>query len=415
VDGTPLHSLTDANGAFSAAPIFPGRYAVTVTDTALAAYRRGEMTRSAIITVERGQFAQMTISLPSIDNIIKSICADQDVPAGTTSVLGHIVQRPISTTTVRGNWVPRGSQTPIAREVALSARGDFALCGVPRSVGIALHLRAGNQMSDTTILSEDRAMSMIEWRPTLVASTDAVPPRDVRGQVIDSATSPVNRATISVAGLTPVVTNDAGTFRISVPSDRSVVFEIRRIGFMPSRYVLPAGGDTSITVSMLPAAQTLATVQVQDRAMRSAKLRGFEERALARAQGRIGGFAVTAAEIERRNPAALTSMLEAFPGVRILKFGGRYGVYGIPRTIRDGPACAATIFIDGVRVQEDPNPFYDPKKPMETGPENYGVPINELLPPSDIVGIEVFQHPSDVPGGYAVLNGNCVVVLIWTK
>jgi hypothetical protein len=41
--------------------------------------------------------------------------------------------------------------------------------------------------------------------------------------------------------------------------------------------------------------------------------------------------------------------------------------------------------------------------------------VNELLAPTHVAGIEIYPHAVSAPPEFQSLNGNCGVVLIWTK
>ena len=98
---------------------------------------------------------------------------------------------------------------------------------------------------------------------TAAAATHAQGARIVRGVVTDTSDHPVPAVTIQLANAPPVVTDDSGRFRLEVPHHDRVMFDVRRVGFMPSRSILGPGGDTTVEITVFPLAQTLATVEVK--------------------------------------------------------------------------------------------------------------------------------------------------------
>jgi hypothetical protein len=44
-----------------------------------------------------------------------------------------------------------------------------------------------------------------------------------------------------------------------------------------------------------------------------------------------------------------------------------------------------------------------------------GVPVDQLVSPDNIAGIEVYSSANAAPADYHLLNGGCSVILIWTK
>lgn len=277
----------------------------------------------------------------------------------------------------------------------------------------------GRLESDTTIDAGFTLITSVDWKPTLRAPVAGPDVRVVRGVVTDSGLRPVARATVSIAGLQSVVTDDSGWFRLRLPNRGEAVLELKRVAFAPTRFGLPAGGDTSISITLLQSIQQLERMNVKDAAPSSANLRGFDERLRRRARGITFGTFITAEQIERRSPAKVTQLFFDVPGIKMLKVHPlfeRYAIFGTSRTMAGGPsACPATVYLDGIRLLEggDIIKLKDPEtgKPVREA----GVAIDDLVSPSQIAGIEVYRSATDAPAQYQLLNGTCVVVLIWTK
>jgi hypothetical protein len=234
------------------------------------------------------------------------------------------------------------------------------------------------------------------WAPIVVVAAAPVAARIVRGVVVDSGSRPVRDVRISARGLAAVATDDLGRFRVQLAAREAVALDLRRLGFMPARYSLAPGGDTALVITMLPAVQQLAAVEVSDRALGSARLAGFEQRLRDRGHATTDGYFVTRADIERRKPDLTTSLLTAIPGMRVLRIGlSDYGVFGISRDSRGGAPCPATIYLDGQRMPD--------------------MAIDAVVQPLDIAGIEVYPSANAAPAQYQNLNGGCAVVLIWRR
>jgi hypothetical protein len=101
------------------------------------------------------------------------------------------------------------------------------------------------------------------------------------------------------------------------------------------------------------------------------------------------GRFVTSEDIERRKPANLSAMLSAngitMRCVRTACYPARYSA---------GRRCAVPVFLDGLRVE-----YYD----------------IDNIPPSDVVGIEVYRQGADTPAEFSRWSADCGAVLIWTK
>lgn len=113
-------------------------------------------------------------------------------------------------------------------------------------------------------------------------------------------------------------------------------------------------------------------------------LAGFYQR---RSKG-FGRF-VTSEDIERRKPANLSAMLTTsgitMRCVRTACYPARYA---------SGRRCAVPVFLDGLRV------------------EAYDI---DNIPPSDVLGIEVYRQGADTPAEFSRWSADCGAVLIWTK
>jgi len=113
-------------------------------------------------------------------------------------------------------------------------------------------------------------------------------------------------------------------------------------------------------------------------------LAGFYQR---RSKG-FGRF-VTGEDIERRKPANLSAMLTAtgitMRCVRTACYPARYA---------SGRRCAVPVFLDGLRV------------------EAYDI---DNIPPSDVLGIEVYRQGADTPAEFSRWSADCGAVIIWTK
>lgn len=244
--------------------------------------------------------------------------------------------------------------------------------------------------------------------------------RIISGTVVDAQDNPVALVALAVRGngKATATTNDSGRFIIIVPHRDRVVFDARRVGFMPSQIALAAGGDTTISILLLPSTANLPKVEVKDNAPKPAGLAGFERRMLDRKRGSGAGWFITAKDIEATNPLRSTQVVEAVPSINVRRESGdKFAIYG--RT-GIGQDCPATVYLDGVIIGgiTDLALARDKRGRAIVVKAAEGAPIDMLVEPSQIAGVEVYQRGIFAPNSLQPNDPNamrCAIVAFWTK
>jgi hypothetical protein len=243
--------------------------------------------------------------------------------------------------------------------------------------------------------------------------------RVVRGVVLDARDQPVPAASISLtAGAigAVVVSDDSGKFQLEIPKVGRVVFEVRRLGYMPSRFDLAAGGDTTVSVLLLPLAQRLSSVDVSAPASNPAGLAGFEARMRARQRAAGTGHFLTAKDIEAKSPIRTTQVVENVPSISVHRVSGdKYAIYG---RSTNGGECLATVWVDGVRIAGAAEPAVD-RRTRRVVMAAELPEIDMYVTPNELAGVEVYARgmlapPQFVPAGDPNAI-RCAIVVLWTK
>jgi hypothetical protein len=250
--------------------------------------------------------------------------------------------------------------------------------------------------------------------------------RVILGTVVDVRDRPVPFAAIAMTGArgerapaaARTTADDSGRFRLVVPHRDRVVFDARRVGYTPSRIALVPGGDTTIIVLLLPAATNLPRVEVRDAAPEPAGLAGFEQRMEDRRRGAGAGWFITAKDIEAAKPLRATQVVDGVPSIYVRRTTGEnFAIYGRSGL---GAECPATVYLDGIVVGgiTDMRLRRDRRGRVIIVKAGEGAPIDILVVPSDIAGVEAYQRgifappklqPND-PDGM-----RCAIVAYWTK
>ena len=183
------------------------------------------------------------------------------------------------------------------------------------------------------------------------------------------------------------VTDSTGTFAIArVPPGRHTL----RLAWHDRvsedyQVALRAGQVLDLAILLDVGSVELAAIVVEATSGEAVlSLAGFYQR-----RGRGFGRFVTGEDIERRKPANLSAMLTSsgitMRCVRTACYPARY---------TSGRRCAVPVFLDGLRV------------------EAYDI---DNIPPSDVLGIEVYRQGADTPAEFSRWSADCGAVLIWTK
>ena len=247
-------------------------------------------------------------------------------------------------------------------------------------------------------------------------SADAQNARIIRGVVLDNREQPVIAAAVISTTGTGVVTDDSGRFQLEIPHRDKLTLDVRRVGFMPSRLGLYAGGDTTVSVLMLPAALRLPGVAVRMPETRPPSLAGFEERMRQRERGAGAARFITAKEIETMGITRVTQALENEVAIVVRRVAlDRYMVFG---KLVGGGECPATVFLDGIRLAMGGQAIYG-RRGRIVGREP-GSSIDEYVSPSELAGIEIYPRallaPAQFQPPFADDNATkCAVVVLWTK
>lgn len=239
--------------------------------------------------------------------------------------------------------------------------------------------------------------------------------RVILGTVLDVRDRPIASVAFVAAGGASAVSDDSGRFRLEISHRDRLVFDVRRLGFMPSRIALEPGGDTTLSVLLLPNIQQMPGVEVTSTYKKPAAIAGFEERMLARKRAAGSGYFITAKDIESRPATRTSQVVEDVPSIQVRRMNGdRYGIFG--RGVGGGE-CPATLWLDGVRVGGGSQAMRDWRGRLVKGGES--AEIDTYVDPTEIAGVEVYARgmlapPQFLPPGDRTA-ASCAIVVFWTK
>jgi TonB family protein len=188
-------------------------------------------------------------------------------------------------------------------------------------------------------------------------------------------------------------THADGTFRFSLPLGASSELVIRRRGFRDARVALgaDAAGKRTVdvpAVTLAPVAAPLLTAVVPDTGAYTGPAAAFFRRLASRRVTEV----ITRGDLQRIRPTRLSTALRTLPGVALESGGG-----GATYVRLRGRRCYAALWLDGAVLGSG---------------RSFDV---DAVPPSSLLGIEVFSFPTGLPIEYQSAEGTaCGVVALWT-
>ena len=341
-------------------------------------------------------------------SVFLSLALANDAAAQATSELrGRVVS---------DSGVPIGGATITIAAVGYSVRTDslglFRLTGTPGST-LSLSLRAEGFRDDTASVVLERGR-LVRRDFTLVAESTPLPEanpseRVLRGQVTDPEGAPLAYANIQINGGRRYISDDSGRFTMPITVSGGFMLLFRRIGFNPEELKLDSVPTAVLRIRMSPAAASLPEMRViASSPFASLNTYGFYRRMADVERGINRGYFITPEELQTRNPFMVTSAVEHLPNIRIRP--APFPLMAGPKPplnlrIEDGIGCPLTVYVDRVRV----SPV------LSRGGSMRDEHINTLLVPTTMAGVEVYPRRAGAPPEFALSNGTCGVVLIWTK
>ena len=246
----------------------------------------------------------------------------------------------------------------------------------------------------------------------------------VRGMVRDSAKAdPIDAVTVELLGEDEQVvvrsaSNLAGEFMVRAPAAGTYRLRLRRVGYatvVVDSILLAAESDTVLSLRLAPSAVTLPPVAVEEAADSRLSRAGFYQRK----RGGSGQFLDPPTVDKLASKARVVGdIFDHIPGVRmgLAKDGGvrvpqlrscrNISSRLTPRTgssdqqrypddpTTDGLSLMPRIYLDGMSVEKG---------------------IFASLLPTDILAVEIYMGPSQIPLQYGGTDAPCGVILIWTR
>ena len=248
---------------------------------------------------------------------------------------------------------------------------------------------------------------------TTVSRSQTVTGPVLRGIVSDIVGRPVSHALVTVEGVGDRVADDSGRFFVVVPKAGVVRLRTRRVGFHSTESRLVVQRDTLVQIVLRALPASLAKVVIEAEAtVTSLELGGFYARMREKERDTNTGHFILPETIEQRR-GSVSQVVTGIPGLRVERYkppGSNtqeyIGLFGNSRKISRNGLCPMTVYLDRIRVQPPGGALGRENPPP--------VDINDVVSLREVAGIEVYAR-ANTPFEFAMLNGTCGVVVIWTK
>ncbi|HVE31955.1 MAG TPA: carboxypeptidase regulatory-like domain-containing protein [Gemmatimonadaceae bacterium] len=239
------------------------------------------------------------------------------------------------------------------------------------------------------------ALAALACLVTPLCLSTAQAPAVLSGRVVDHASAAsVAGATVSLVGTTRTATTDSGgRFRFDTFPIGSSRILVRSFPYRPFELAVAASSNELVRVTIeldstdaktAPRDLPAVTVNAEPQAS-NYRLADFNRR---RITGR--GQYLTDDQIKRSGAASVADATRGMRGVEMTCNGNEWCHIHMVRAPKN---CSPQFVVDG-RIDN----MFGPTTPIR-----------------DIVGLELYTGPSDVPGEFAGTTAGCGVIVMWTR
>lgn len=335
-------------------------------------------------------------------------CSSPDSLAGKGAIIGQVLdsesQVPLGFAQLRLRVL--GVESPI--EGQSNTSGRFQFCSVPAGM-----FTVTGQLGQLGALLGPLDLEPGQTLTISLELTSAPSGRDtgtLTGTVRDTESGhPLEGVTVLVLNLgQTAVTNSLGNFTFPSLPPGEVDLQVNRLGYSEAtgQVEVEVGKTVHIAVNLStePIAMDPITVSAVRRRIVLPGLEDFERRY----HSGWGKF-VLEEDLQTRSPRRLSDVLEMAGTV----VNGSVGFEKL-RIRRTG--CGPLVYLDDMLVTRCPRGGGPPPPPGEgCDPAEEAFEVVNLIHPLDVVAVEVYRGPSEVPGQYLDSNARCGVILVWTR
>jgi hypothetical protein len=373
------------------------------------------------------------LAIPSFGTLRQRICGAAGTADSTTGFVFGAVHADTLGTSRPGAVVNIGWRadnvpgTPGSAVTGMAdSTGNYVVCGVPGARELTIWARDGAiatppaafRLGAVRIVHRDLMLSAMATLAEGVADTSAMNASGTMHtlRVVSADGNPVVFANVSIGGGTTRITNDKGELPLGAGRLHNATTSVKRIGFAAWFGTIDFPDSASVVTITLThaAAQYLAEVRVTgQKTPYSPMLKGFYDRWIERQKGLLSAVFIGPEELEFRHPDEISAVLRGLNGVDIKLYNGPGALSGGHRLMAmsmDAPNCPMAIVIDGKQHYPDIVPGTGPPH----GDPVYATFLDQIIPVSEIMAIEVYPRGGNMPISLQVDDNRCGVIAFWT-
>lgn len=361
------------------------------------------------------------LGLSPVRGLGQELCPPPDKGSGHSAVVGRVLdgetEVPLGFVQIRLAALD-GS---VVRETRSRPNGEFSFCDFPAGVAELTGQmgQLGGRIGPLTLAAGE----VVPLALPLLPPTEEGNSGTITGIVLDfSSGEPVEGATVLAPDLGQTeITNGFGRFTFPSLPPGEVEIRVSRLGYATVTGTVTVVFNRTVHTEIRMATEPIQMEPIEVVGVRQRIVLPGLEHLERRLHAGWGEF-VLEDEIQRRMPSRLSDVL--------YEAGVDTGNNGHSLTIRR-TGCAPMVYIDGVRVTHQsrlrgvlsqlsstgaPRPLrVRPPRPGEGPAGEAADAVNNLVHPMDVIAVEVYRGPAEIPGEYLDSNAQCGVILIWTR
>lgn len=326
----------------------------------------------------------------------------------TGSVLGQVRDQatavPVGLSLV---WLVPEDESRSA-SVRSDAAGRFAFCDVaPGTYIVRGAVRGlGSARATVEVFGGGRTDVALELHPEEGASAAG----GLQGRVVAASDGQaISGAEIRLRDRFFQVSGNDGSFSFADVAAGPAKVDVTRLGYADATATVTIGGGQVLTVRVRLSEQPIALDPIVVEAVRST---GGGMLAAVRRRAELPWGTVLIGEALERRVERATRTTDVLAEHQVTTYDNATVLY------LDRSRCAPHVYLDGVRVTHiTRGQGLEPRRdlPGAEGPEREAARAVNMVEPSTIAAIEIYQGPAETPGEFLDSDSQCGVILIWTR